>query len=306
MSNKQALGKYRFPDPLPILHYMRSEPPPLDFLWRGGPLAGSLGAVVSPGGVGKSFWALAASMAVASGGHADPLRLRPVAGGRVLYLSLEDPKQIIHQRLHSIVEDDHRLAGLTGSTHEQLIEQLEILDMLGSGFDLADPRWVEVLIQRGEGVRLIVIDTMRRAHSRDENSNGEMAQVLGTLERVCALTGTSVLYLHHVSKVMMGQADQQTAARGASVLVDNARWAGYVRKMDGLEAARWSREPKGAPIGEDAWKFVEWGVSKSNYAAIEEPRWLERGRGGALHHVELFKLPEKKKGADHHGGILGS
>lgn len=43
-----------------------NDPPALDFVWPGF-LAGTVGALVAPGGAGKSFWALEAAMAVAGG-----------------------------------------------------------------------------------------------------------------------------------------------------------------------------------------------------------------------------------------------
>ena len=60
-----------------------------------------------------------------------------------------------------------------------------------------------------------------------------MAHLVSVLEHIAATTGAAVLYLHHVNKgsARDGQTDQQQAARGASALIDNARWCGYVAKM---------------------------------------------------------------------------
>ncbi len=296
MSTKK---KFQFPQPLPILQFLRDEPPPLDFLWPGGPLAETVSTLVSPGGAGKSYFALAASMAVATGGAADPLRLTPQVGGRVVYLSLEDIAHVLHHRVSAIRKNSN----LPWRIHERIAEQLDLVDALGAGFDLADPDCADALMERADGVRLLIIDTMRRAHSLDENSNGDMARVLGVLERVAARTGAAIMYLHHVSKNMYAAAEQQAAARGASVLVDNARWAGWVRKMEATEAERHSLQDRGPPV--DPRFYVEWGVSKSNYTAIPKSQWLERGKGGALNHVELFPIVPKKKGGGD-GDILGS
>ncbi|MCP6060396.1 helicase RepA family protein, partial [Klebsiella pneumoniae] len=79
-------------------------------------------------------------------------------------------------------------------------------------------------------------------------------RLVATLEHIAASTGASVLYLHHVSKgsAREGQTDQQQAARGASALIDNARWCGYVARMTEAEAERLSdRIYDRQPIGEN-------------------------------------------------------
>ncbi len=132
--------------------------------------------------------------------------------------------------------------------------------------------------------------TVSRIHSLDENSNGDMARLVATLEHVAASTGASVLYLHHVSKgsAREGQTDQQQAARGASALIDNARWCGFVAKMTEDEAKRLSdRAYDRQPIGDRRGLFVRFGVSKQNYDATQLDRWYQRHSGGVLLPVEL-------------------
>ena len=110
------------------------------------------------------------------------------------------------------------------------------------------------------------------------------------------------LDLHHVSKgsAREGQTDQQQAARGASALIDNARWCGFVAKMTEDEAARYSdrihdRNPKA--IGSDRRGFfVRFGVSKQNYDATPLDQWYERREGGVLVPVDLVEVSSGKKG----------
>ncbi|CVG15145.1 Regulatory protein repA [Serratia marcescens] len=148
------------------------------------------------------------------------------------------------------------------------------------------------VIEQCEGARLIVLDTLSRIHTLDENSNGEMAQLVAKLEEIATITNASVLYLHHVSKgsARDGQADQQQAVRGASALVDNPRWCGFVAKMTDKEAQNHTdRVYDRKPIGEDRRKFfVRFGVSKQNYAEVEDDRWYQRHDGGVLLPVELL------------------
>ena len=114
------------------------------------------------------------------------------------------------------------------------------------------------------------------------------------LEHIAATTGAAVLYLHHVNKgsARDGQTDQQQAARGASALIDNARWCGYVAKMTEQEAERLSdRGFDRATIGnERRGLFVRFGVSKQNYDATPLDRWYQRHTGGVLLPVELQEI----------------
>ena len=127
-----------------------------------------------------------------------------------------------------------------------------------------------------------------------------MSRLVATLEHVAASTGASVLYLHHVSKgsAREGQTDQQQAARGASALIDNARWCGYVAKMTEQEAERMSdRGFDRSPIGnERRGLFVRFGVSKQNYDATPLDRWYQRHTGGVLLPVELQEASKQNSG----------
>jgi len=112
-----------------------------------------------------------------------------------------------------------------------------------------------------------------------------------------------VLYLHHVSKgsAREGQTDQQQAARGASALIDNARWCGYVARMTEDEAKRLSdRAHDRQSIGnERRGYFVRFGVSKQNYDATPLDRWYMRHAGGVLVPVELHEASRnEEKGRD--------
>lgn len=85
-----------------LMHAVTTDHPDIDFLWPGGPMVGTVGALVAPGGSGKSMWALQAAIAVAGG--PDTLGLHPKYHGQVLYLSAEDPALIIMRRLRAIAK----------------------------------------------------------------------------------------------------------------------------------------------------------------------------------------------------------
>ncbi|WP_439235919.1 helicase RepA family protein [Klebsiella pneumoniae] len=263
-----------------------NEPPALDFIWPGF-LAGTVGALVAPGATGKSFWALEAAMAIAcSAAGGDLVGLAPACTGRVVYFAGEDPEVALVRRIHAIGQH------LNQQARENIAENLTIKPVMGTLMNVLDDAQRAALIKFCSGARLIVLDTLSRIHDRDENSNGDMAKLVATLEHIAARTGASVLYLHHVSKgsAREGQTDQQQAARGASALIDNARWCGFVAKMTEEEAKSLSdRAYDRQPIGKDRRGFfVRFGVSKQNYDATPHDQWYQRRDGGVLLPVELL------------------
>lgn len=263
-----------------------NEPPVLDFIWSGF-LAGTVGALVAPGATGKSFWALEAAMSIAcSVAGGDLVGLGPKRTGRVVYFAGEDPEVALVCRVHAIGQH------LNQQAREAIADNLTIKPIMGKLMNVMDDQQRADVIKFCDGARLIVLDTLSRIHDRDENSNGDMARLVATLEHVAASTGASVLYLHHVSKgsAREGQTDQQQAARGASALIDNARWCGFVAKMtkdeaEGLSDRAYDRHP----IGDDRrGYFVRFGVSKQNYAATQLDRWYLRHGSGVLLPVDLL------------------
>ncbi|MBZ7458439.1 AAA family ATPase [Klebsiella michiganensis] len=270
------------------------EPPVLDFIWPGF-LAGTVGALVAPGATGKSFWALEAAMSVAcaatvesrmAGG--DLVGLAPAKAGRVVYYAGEDPEPALIGRIHSIGKH------LGQGARETIIENLMVMPIMGKLMDVMNDSKKAEIIEQCEGARLIVMDTLSRIHTLDENSNGDMARLVARLEEIAAITKASVLYLHHVSKgsTRDGQSDRQQAVRGASALVDNPRWCGFVVKMTDKEAQNHTdRVYDQQPIGEDRRKFfVRFGVSKQNYAEIDDDLWYQRHEGGVLLPVKLLDV----------------
>lgn len=263
-----------------------NDPPALDFVWPGF-LAGTVGALVAPGGAGKSFWALEAAMAVAGGDApgSDLLGLEPSRAGRVVYFAGEDPLPILEYRIHAIGKH------LPCQVHPVIAGRMTVKTVVGQCMNVMDEPTLRQVVGECLGARLIVLDTLSRFHSLDENSNGDMARLVSRLGRIAVETGASVLYLHHVTKgsTKEGGADQQQAARGASALVYDARWCGFMAPMTCEETSRLSADPEGAvPIGEGRRRhFVRFGVSKQNYGHMPPDRWYLRGADGVLLPVAL-------------------
>lgn len=207
-------------------------PPPIDYVLPN-MVAGSVGALVSPGGAGKSMLALQLAAQIAGG--PDLLEVGELPTGPVVYLPAEDPPTAIHHRLHALG------AYLTTGQRQTVADGLLIEPLIGRCPNIMSLEWFDALKRAAEGRRLMILDTLRRFHIEEENASGPMAQVIGRMEAIAADTGCSVVFLHHASKgaAMMGTGDQQQASRGSSVLVDNIRWQSYLSGMTQSEAEGW-------------------------------------------------------------------
>lgn len=244
-------------------------PPPLDYVLPN-MVAGTVGALVSPGGAGKSMLALQLAAQIAGG--PDLLELGELPTGPVVYLPAEDPPTAIHHRLHALG------AHLTAEQRQAVAEGLLIEPLIGKCPNIMALGWFDFLKRAAEGRRLVVLDTLRRFHIEEENASGPMAQVIGRMEAIAADTGCSIVFLHHANKgaAMMGTGDQQQASRGSSVLVDNIRWQSYLSGMTQAEAEEWGVD------GRQRGYFVRYGVSKANYGAPFQECWFRRHEGGVL------------------------
>lgn len=264
----------KLPDSVNFKSVLGKPPTQLEFVLPGFVRA-TVGALVSPGGVGKSYWALAAAVAISAGPKGDLTGLKP-AEGKVLVLSKEDPLEVLEQRLHALAKALPKSVSYAGVDYRSCV---------GMDIDVMDAAWFEVMVSAANGAKLVVLDTLARFHKLDENSAQDMGALLSQLERLAAASGASVLFLHHTSKaaVMNGQATLQQAARGSSVLVDNARWAAFLAVMTEQEARVFGVTP------EERVSYVRWNISKQNYGPAISDIWYRRDEGGVLIPVKFPK-----------------
>lgn len=271
---------------LNIAEAFRVQPPPLDFVLPG-MISGTVGALVAQGGAGKSWIALELAIAVAGG--PDLLEIGIDRHGRVLYLPAEDPRLAVSHRLYSA------RATVDGAAVEQLAENLEIVPLMGHGVDLMTEAWADAVERMADGARLVILDTLRRFHSADENSAGEMARLLGVLEGICERTGASVLFLHHTAKgaALNGAGDAQQASRGSSVLVDNVRGGQFnLSGMSEAEAKAHRIEPRHRK------GFVRLTQAKANFGPPMADRWFQRVDGGLLVPAGIERIEDDGRGEE--------
>lgn len=232
------------------------------------------------------MWALQTAIQIASGFNSLESGTT-LEKGKVFYLAAEDPEAALHHRLHSIgkIIDPNALTSIEENLTIELPE--------GETVDLLTPESESKFAERLTGYRLLIIDTLRRVHSKNENDSGEMAAVISKMEWIAAESGVSVIFLHHSNKsaALNGQVGEQQSSRGSSVLVDNVRWQGFLATMSKEEA-------KKNGISEiDRKYFVKFGVSKQNYGPPLDDIWLQRQPGGILRKTDFDGCKKVSKGS---------
>lgn len=288
---------------LDVAKALTTVPPPRDFALPCLRI-GTVGGLVSPGGAGKSMLAMQLALSVATGLDAIPgLFVRPgwhgLKSGGVLYASFEDGEEDAGGRLHSIWHALGPAANRQALAAAQANLAVDTLTGVRPP-DLLTEEWGEWLDEACRGRRLVVLDTLRMAHLSDENDAGAMSRLLAIMQGAAVRHRSSVLFLHHTSKAsaMSGQGAAQQAARGSSVISDNARGQFYIQGLGeadarGEGAPLYDRaapgplanipldgvDPEGRPM---RLRYARFGVSKSNYSAPWPEVWLRRDERGVL------------------------
>lgn len=276
----QAEDCLELPPKLDLRRAFLEAPPALDFVLPG-LLAGTVGSLVSPGGVGKSFLSLEVGLDVATGSRLTGIDIPH--RGRVVVFAGEDPSEILMNRLHALGEY------LTDAQREDAYERLEIIPLQARCPDIASAKAIRGLEAAMTGARLAFLDTLTRFHSLDENASGDAKAIMANIEGIAARTRCATVFLHHVSKAsaLAGMAELQQAARGSSVFVDNARWHSFLAGMSEDEAKDMNIQAV------DRHRYVRWNTGKQNYSARGADVWYERQAGGVLVPKDLTLMGSK-------------
>lgn len=242
-----------------------SDPPELDFVMPG-VLRRSVGLLIGAGSVGKSMFMLQLSASIAGAG--DLLGLGISGSKKVVYLSLEDPSDVVINRYHALGKI------LDTNARQAVIDNLRVGCLYGQLLDMSENTGFELLnVQLPDSLDLLVIDTLSRSHSAQEKDNGEMSRLISSFEALANAKNTAIILVHHVAKATIADDYSETAishlARGAGALTDNARWVALLHKpteKDGLSKER----------------FVKFSIVKTNYMKPKAPKFFERRDFGLL------------------------
>jgi hypothetical protein len=147
--------------------------------------------VIGDPGTGKSWLAMALTVAIASLGagiDAKWIGKRPsIQTGRVMYADEENPEAEVYRRL--------ALLGLPPEARHNV----RYLSQVGLRLDKEPELLMDDVI--GFGPDLIVLDSLARFHSRDEQSAGDMARLFREgITPLARESGAAILVLHHKVK----------------------------------------------------------------------------------------------------------
>lgn len=290
-------GPNPFGQRINIRHMLSTSPPPQDHVLPG-LLAGTVGMLAGPGGVGKTMLELQVAMAVACGGsicgglfeNGDAAISKSRKPGRVVLVAAEESVDLIWHRLHAVVvtlSEQPQLFGVEASASALLdlwSENLHLYPLAGLprvsllSRDLEKTESFHQLSAACEGARLVILDPIRQFHICDENDSGAMTGLVQLFAELAAKYKPAVCFAHHVNRAstQMGQGDTAGAARGSTALSDGVRWQLNLSKPS-KEAAR----IRGIDEDERG-RFVLADIAKANYLPPQATAVLERRAGGVL------------------------
>ncbi|WP_433914308.1 AAA family ATPase [Escherichia coli] len=160
---------------LNIMEAFEAKPQPIDYVLPNLAI-GTIGAIVSPGGAGKSMLALQLAVQITCG--VDLLNFGEYPTGLVAYLPVEDSETIVHHRLYALGKY------LTARQQQIVADKLLVEPLVGKCPNIFLPDWSNLINEVSKGRRLIILDTLRRFHQEDENNSAAMSKVIGKLGKV--------------------------------------------------------------------------------------------------------------------------
>jgi archaellum biogenesis ATPase FlaH len=162
---------------------------------------GSLACIFGPPAGGKSFVALDMAFCISQGFKWNGLK---VDQGTSIYIAGEGIDGIAKRLKALSVKYDCNNPGQ--------------LYLSNGSIDLAEDKTVQGLLDQLKGkvqIKLIIIDTLHRNFTGDENSAADMAAVIKHADKLKDQTGATILIVHHSGKTNKGEARGSSALKAA-------------------------------------------------------------------------------------------
>jgi 5S rRNA maturation endonuclease (ribonuclease M5) len=177
---------------------LSTKPPEYEWLVDGVIAKGDTTLLVGEPNVGKSWLSLSLAVAVANGDDSWikwPLNHH----GRVLYIDEENPHDVVYHRLRQL--------GLRN------YDNVRYLHRQGVRLDRRFDKFLDEAVTYQPS--LIVLDSLTRLHTQDENNAGAMASLFNdSINVLTKETGSAIMVLHHTNK---GDSNSSyTRTRGSS------------------------------------------------------------------------------------------
>jgi hypothetical protein len=225
----------------------------------------------SPGGTGKTAWAVAAALAAITG-RKNILGLHSFVRGSVWFVTLEDDKAEMQRRIAAAMMQHGVGAGDIAGRLYLTDGVLKLVEYSHSGRTAQFTPSVEDCKDfiRDNNILLTIIDPLVKAHSVDGSSNDAMDVLISASNEIARDTQCSMLVPCHFRKGGDLDTDGRDLFRGATSLVDGARIARGMQQMTDAEA-------KGFGMADDRrTAFVRMVDIKSNMAPkAQATDWYE-------------------------------
>jgi len=186
--------------PFTLKELYEQDFPPIKWLAKDLLPVGMMGAITGESNSYKSFLTLALAQSVATGtpflGH-----FAIEKQGKVLIIDEENNRRIIEKRFKDMGVEAHE----------------NIIFLSQCGIQLDHTTHIERLKQLVDEINpvLIVLDSLVRFHSKDENSASEMRQVMKAIGSLVA-EERSVVFIHHHKKEGFGKNSGSNSVRGST------------------------------------------------------------------------------------------
>lgn len=163
---------------------LSASPPDYNWLVQGLICKGDTTLLVGEPNVGKSWISLSLAVAMADEretwlGHAMHNH------GKVLYIDEENPHDVVYHRVKQLGMQNY--------------DNIRYLHRQGVRLDRGFDRLLDEAVAYEPS--MIVLDSLTRFHTKDENNAGEMAGLFNdSINVLCRETGAAVIILHHTNK----------------------------------------------------------------------------------------------------------
>lgn len=248
---------------------VRGLPPPRQWIYGRDLLLGHATMAIAPGGFGKTAWAMAVALALASG---KPLLGDDVFNGphTVLFMSQDDDRTEMERRALA-AELHHRkkfgmglvvlgMEDLGSVTFTKKMGRDAVVDYAGLGR-------LEALITLHRP-RVVMLDALNGfCTAGGVNDNATMTELLAGLQKLAERLGIAFLILHHERKGARDDVDAD-ASMGAASIINKARIALRLVRMTETEASKFGVLPW------ESWQYIAVSSAKVNLAPMGQRRWV--------------------------------
>ncbi len=257
-------------------------------------LLGFATAIVAPGGLGKTTYAMGLALSVATGRAL--MAERVWQDGPVWIWNLEDGRDELERRVTAaILHFDLDPAAmphpifLNSGRDRPLCMAEAVVERGDDGATvthLVHPDEAPLIAEaKANAVRMIVVDPFVSSHTLNENSNPDMAAAMAAWARVAEQAGCAVVLVHHTRKGALGGNIED--ARGGSAIANAARVGLTLSRMDDAAGERFDVPER------DRWRYVRVDDAKANLAPrADKATWFR------LASVELGNSTERYPNGD--------